>query len=101
LVGICVAYYHSGVCGGISKPVRVVYAMKYSEKVFHAVVLSVTVGFYSALAFAERYPYGSTWQVKCEQSADGRDAQCWLVEVPNEPIEGIDIPFSKGSNEKD
>ena len=55
-----------------------------------------------ALAFAligqyayaeERYPYGSTWQVKCEQSADGRDAQCWLVEVPNEPIVGIDIPF--------
>ena len=49
----------------------------------------------------ERYPYGSTWQVKCEQSADGRDAQCWLVEVPNQPISGIDIPFSKGSNEKD
>ena len=57
-----------------------------------------------ALAFAlvsqyagaeERYPYGSTWQVKCEQSADGRDAQCWLVEVPNEPIVGIDIPFPK------
>jgi len=55
-----------------------------------------------ALAFAligqyayaeERYPYGSTWQIKCEQSADGRNAQCWLVEEPNDPVEGIDILF--------
>ena len=57
--------------------------------------LAVMAGVVSLAYADERYPYGSTWQVKCQQSADGRDAQCWLVEVPNEPIVGIDIPFPK------
>ena len=70
--------------------------MKYAEKVFHAVVLSCAVGFYSALAFAgERTSYGDTWQLKCEQSIDGRDVVCWLVEIPNKPVPGIDIPFEE------
>ena len=69
--------------------------MKYNEKVFHATVLSVAVGFYSALAFAERSPYGYTWQIKCEQKGTGQEVQCWMVEVPNKPVEGIDIPFPK------
>ncbi len=43
----------------------------------------------------ERSPYGYTWQVKCEQSEDGREVVCWRVEVPNKPVAGIDIPFPK------
>jgi len=72
--------------------------MKINEWFFSLPVLMGTLVFVMLLGLdaavgSERYPYGSTWQVKCEQSADGRDAQCWLVEVPNEPIVGIDIPF--------
>lgn len=66
--------------------------MKYSEKIFHAVVLSVAAGFYSALAFADE-DYGSTWQIKCQQKGTGQEVVCWMVEVPNKPVEGIDIPF--------
>ena len=69
--------------------------MTYFEKVFHAVVLSAAVGFYSALAFAERSPYGYTWQLKCEQKGTGQEVVCWMVEVPNQPVVGIDIPFEE------
>ena len=70
--------------------------------IWSAVITVVALAFtlIGQYAYAdERYPYGSTWQVKCEQSADGRDAQCWLVEVPNRPIAGIDIPFLEQTDE--
>ena len=38
---------------------------------------------------------GYTNQVKCEQSIDGRDVICWLVEIPNQPVPGIDIPLEE------
>lgn len=69
--------------------------MTYFEKVFHAVVLSCSFSFFSALAFANDADYGSTWQVKCEQKEMGREVQCWLVEVPNKPVVGIDVPFEE------
>jgi hypothetical protein len=38
-------------------------------------------------------PYGTTWQIKCEQRGTGKEAQCWMVEIPNKPVPGIDVPF--------
>ena len=57
-----------------------------------------TAGIITALAiapfaFAERSPHGYTWQIKCEQKGTGQEVQCWMVEVPNKPVVGIDIPF--------
>ena len=70
--------------------------MKYAEKVFHAVVLSSAVGFYSALAFGgNSSQYGTTWQIKCQQKDNGRQVVCWKVEVPNKPVPGIDISINK------
>jgi len=55
--------------------------------------LTVMAGLVGSAYADERYPYGSTWQVKCEQKEDGRQVQCWLVEVPNRPVPGIDTPL--------
>lgn len=40
-------------------------------------------------------PYGTTWQIKCDQRGTGQQVQCWMVEVPNQPIPGIDVPFEE------
>jgi len=46
-----------------------------------------------ASAYASDEDLGYTRQVKCEQKDNGRQVQCWLVEVPNQPVQGIDIPL--------
>ena len=46
-------------------------------------------------AYASDDDLGYTRQVKCEQKEDGRQVQCWLAEVPNQPVPGIDIPLGK------
>jgi len=43
---------------------------------------------------------GYTRQVKCEQKEDGRQVQCWLVEVPNKPVRGIDTPLEEDEDDK-
>ena len=48
-----------------------------------------------ASAYATEDDLGYTRQVKCEQKEDGRQVQCWLVEVPNKPVPGIDIPLEE------
>ena len=48
-----------------------------------------------ASAYASEDNLGYTRQVKCEQKEDGRQVQCWLVEVPNQPVPGIDIPLEE------
>jgi len=48
-----------------------------------------------ASAYASEDDLGYTRQVKCEQKEDGRQVQCWLVEVPNQPVPGIDIPLEE------
>jgi len=44
-------------------------------------------------AHASEEDLGYTRQVKCEQKDNGRQVQCWLAEVPNRPVQGIDVPF--------
>jgi len=46
-------------------------------------------------AYASDDDFGYTRQVKCEQKEDGRQVQCWLVEVPNKPVQGIDVSLKE------
>ena len=70
--------------------------MKFKELYFHTAVIAICGSFLSSLAFGnDQTPYGVTWQIKCEQKDTGQEVQCWLVEVPNQPVPGIDIPFEE------
>ena len=60
--------------------------MKYPEVVFHSVVLSCALGFFSSLAFAQP-EQDYTLQIKCQQKDNGREVVCWMVEVPNKTVE--------------
>jgi len=56
-------------------------------------VIALVFALIGQYAYASEDDLGYTRQVKCEQKEDGRQVQCWLVEVPNRPVQGIDTPF--------
>lgn len=74
--------------------------MKINEWFFSLPVLMSTLVFVMLLGLdaavgSEDAPYGTTWQIKCDQQGTGKEAQCWMVEVPNQPVPGIDVPFEE------
>ena len=70
--------------------------MSFKELYFHIVTIAICGSFLSSLAFADNQtPYGTTWQLKCDQKENGREVVCWIVEIPNQPVPGIDIPFEE------